>query len=86
MQDFTLFVLNVIMYDLKFEVFMARKKNLKGYCDERCLFVFELNLCDYFKGKRKNSKVCCKNCVHFQRDEITIPKKPDKDGISEKDL
>ena len=40
-------------------------KNSKGYCDERTIDVLELNLCDYFNGKRKNSKPCCRNCTHF---------------------
>ncbi len=44
---------------------MPRRKNGKGYCDERTIDVQELSLCDYFNGKRKNSKPCCKNCTHF---------------------
>lgn len=45
---------------------MARRRNLKGYCTHRNFGVQELNLCDYFEGKRKNSKSACKNCVFFQ--------------------
>jgi hypothetical protein len=44
---------------------MARHKNAKGYCDERSIDVQELNICDYFHGKRKNSKARCRNCIHF---------------------
>ena len=44
---------------------MPRRKNGDGYCDERALDRQELNLCDYFHSKRKNSKPCCRNCVHF---------------------
>ncbi len=47
------------------ETIMARKKNAKGFCGERILEVLEQNLCDYFKGKRRNSKPLCRNCVHF---------------------
>lgn len=42
-----------------------RCKNHNGYCNERNIDVQELSLCDYFHSKRKNSKPCCKNCVHF---------------------
>ena len=41
------------------------RKNSKGYCDERSIDVQELSLCDYYCGKRKNGKLCCKNCTHF---------------------
>ena len=46
------------------------RKNNQGYCDERSIDVQELNLCDYFNGKRKNSKPCCKNCTHFHLLEV----------------
>ncbi len=49
---------------------MPRPKNGKGYCDERCMDVLESNLCDYFHGKRKNSKPSCKNCTHFHLLEV----------------
>ncbi len=37
----------------------------KGYCDERAFDVEDSNLCDYFHGKRKNSRLRCRNCTHF---------------------
>lgn len=60
------------------------RKNSKGYCDERTIDVQELNLCDYFHGKRKNSKPCCRNCTHFHLLEVC--KKNDKtDRVSNDD-
>lgn len=60
------------------------RKNGKGYCDERTIDVFELNLCDYFNGKRKNSKPCCRNCTHFH--VLEICEKNDKiDHVSNDD-
>lgn len=49
---------------------MRRCKNHNGYCDTRSIDVQELSLCDYFHGKRKNNKPCCKNCVHFRLPEV----------------
>ena len=44
---------------------MTRRKNAKGYCDERSIDVQESDLCDYFQGKRRNSKARCRSCIHF---------------------
>ncbi len=64
-----------------------KRKNKKGYCDERCIDVFDVNLCDYFHGKRKNSKPSCKNCIHFNvDDEIIIQNVEDGNGISKDDV
>lgn len=63
---------------------MAKKKNHKGYCAERTMDVYELNLCDYFQGKRKNSKPCCRNCVHFHLLE-TCKKDDPIDGVQKDD-
>lgn len=49
---------------------MPKCKNSKGYCDERTIDVQKLNLCDYFNGKRKNSKPSCRNCTHFHLLEV----------------
>lgn len=57
---------------------MARRSNSRGYCDTRLVDVFELNLCDYFEGKRKNSKPSCRNCVHFNLIEITAKEEKKK--------
>ncbi len=70
---------------------MPRRKNVKGYCDERRIDVQEENLCDYFHGKRKNSKPMCKNCTHFHTIEVSnkrnkIQKKDSVDQITEDDL
>lgn len=70
----------------KWEVFMPRRKNSKGYCDKRSVDVFELNLCDYYKCKRKSLKPLCRNCVHFH---IDVPDKPEntvKKQITEDDV
>ena len=63
---------------------MARRKNAKGYCDERAIDVSELNLCDYFKGKRRGSKPACRNCVHFHQSESSLKKK--KNSVTEDDV
>ncbi len=44
---------------------MARRRNAKGSCSKRSIEVCELNLCDFFKGKRKNHKPFCRNCSYF---------------------
>lgn len=49
---------------------MARRRNSKGYCDERNIEVAELNLCDYFQCKRKSNKPLCRNCTHFHVIEV----------------
>jgi hypothetical protein len=65
---------------------MARRcKNAKGYCDERSIEVLELNLCDYFKGKRRNSKPACRNCVHFHLIELSV-KKNKENPVTEDDV
>ncbi len=51
---------------------MARRRNSKGYCDERNIEVVELNLCDYFQSKRKNNKPLCRNCTHFHVIEVPV--------------
>lgn len=63
---------------------MAHRKNAKGFCKERILHVFELNLCDYFKGKRRNSKPACRNCVHFELAESSTKIK--KNSVTEDDI
>jgi hypothetical protein len=65
---------------------MARRKNAKGYCDERCIDVLELNLCDFFKGKRRNSKPACRNCTHFHLIEVAIKNKNKNNSVTENDL
>ncbi len=53
---------------------MPRRRNLNGYCDERSIQTFEMNLCDYYNGKRKSNKPLCRNCTHFHIVELTIKK------------
>lgn len=56
------------------------QRNSTGHCDERIMDVQELGLCDYFNGKRKNNKPCCKNCTHF---DLEINKKINIDQVSD---
>jgi len=66
---------------------MARNK--EGFCGERSLDRHELDLCDYHKGKkgkRRNLKPRCRNCVHFQIAEIIVEKKIKKNDIAENDV
>jgi len=44
---------------------MARRSNLKGYCNKRHIEVSELNTCDLFDAKIKLAKAICRNCVFF---------------------
>lgn len=53
---------------------MAKRKNSKGYCEERSIEVVESQLCDYFQGKRKNSKPRCRNCSYFHLIEAVVDK------------
>ena len=63
-------------------VTMSRIKNNKGYCDQRCMEMLELNLCDYFETKRKNNKPICKNCIHFHSSETTTIRDKNKETQS----
>lgn len=65
---------------------MAHHKNAKGYCDERSLDVQELNVCDYFQGKRRNSKARCRNCVHFHVLETSSDVDKNKDSVTKDDV
>lgn len=62
---------------------MTRRKNAKGYCDERSIDVQELDLCDYFSGKRRNSKARCRNCTHFH---VLEELKPESDKDTNKSI
>ena len=64
---------------------MSRQKNIKGYCDERLINVGGLNLCDYFQGKRRNSKARCRNCTHFHNLELDTQNPKNEDSVTKQD-
>lgn len=64
---------------------MTRPKNTEGHCDERSIDVGALNLCDYFQGKRRNSKARCRNCTHFHILVINSQKIKSEDNLTKQD-